>query len=580
MADPTQTPFGFRIRRVDEPASPAARPAPAPTPQPTPEPPTQSASPESPADAPTTAPSRSEQPRGTPAATGARFPTPGRVLAFIGAVAGSGLVQEVLCRRGPEGGWWVETDQPTRDLVHLIWTTGGRPYARPAGTQSAGSGAWQQLDLDGVPTGPTLDADAWPQVELPQLLAGTGLRPCIPVSANTLYLAVPAALSRWALKRALALGLEVGIRSARARPLGEAGRDQGGADDAGSSLLILRLCAGRREVPRSLARALAALPYATLAQSIGAAEGRLLVDVAYRAPLADSLLGDLVPPGATWLLAGPETGHRSLTMDGEELDAASLLEAPALVPGAADLTAEGGGALPTPLPVQLVPVTGRHDPIDALLLDDTELDWTRRVLMGRPLAERAFLLPGAGRHLLLVGAAGGLAADLPFGTPLTAAGPGGLFLETGLCFRPALPDGARRKALGLDPERVLVLTAEGAWRFELDHLVPAWTLWVGAAPAVQEGLTGRGPALLAALDREQRGREAARESAARRLLEALRGRLVGPRPGQEADPETLRAEAIRAQQAGDLVRAAELRAAVGDLGDAGRLYEQAAGRAG
>jgi hypothetical protein len=584
MADPIQTQLGFRIDPIGEPPRRAFRPEPEPEPEPEPD--------------PAPGPAADSHPQPAAQIAGAQFPTPGRALAFVAALAGSGLADRVLCRRAPEGGWWVESTHQAAAMSHLVWTAGGRPYARPADAQP-GVGPWQALDLDGCPCGHTLDADAWPQVGLAQILAGTGLRPGLPVGARTLYLAVPPSLGRWALKRALALDLAVGIRSARARPL-DACADSGAPE---SPLLILCLRGGHREVPRSLARAFAALPSAVLAQSVGADQGRLLVDIAYRLPLGDTLLCGLIPEGDTWLLAGPETGHRALTMIGDELDAASLLEAPVLTAGAdpdaepgagpgadrgADRGADQGPTgdpipdLPAPMPVRLVPVAGRNEPVDALLLDDTELDWTRTLLMGRPLGERAFLVPGPGRHLLLVGpsgaAGGGSAADLPFGTPLTAAAPGGLLLECGLIFRPALPDGARRKALGLDPERVLVLAAAGAWRFDLGHLIPAWALWVGEPPPVQEGLAGRGPALLAALEREQRQREAARESAARRLLEALRGRLGGHLPGRELDPETVRAESIRAQSAGDLVRAAELRATVGDLGDAGRLYEQAAGQ--
>lgn len=568
MSDSTQTPFGFRIRRVDEPPRAAdeagstgqRHDAPARGRRQEPVPP----SPEA-IQAPWSTPVGESLPAAR-WATGACFPTPARALAFVSTLAGSGLADEVACRRGAAGGWWVQADQPTADLTHLMWTAGGRPYARLVEPESAGR--WQEIRLDGTAGNRILDADAWPQIELAQILAGTGLQRQPPASAATLYLVVPPVLSRWALKRALAQGMRVGMRSACARPLGE--------EAPVASLLVLRIEATVGEVPRALARALAALPYATLAQSVGADEGRCLVDIAYRSPLAAGLLGELIPHGAIWLLGGPEIGHRALILDGEELDAGELLEAPALCPPASLPGLPPVRSLGTPLPVRLVPSGGRRSPVDALLLDDTDLAWTRSVLMGRPLAERALLLPGPGRHLLLAG--GSLGADLPFGTPLSVVTPGGLLLECGLTFRPALPEGARRKVLELDPERVLVLTAAGAWRFALDHLVPAWTLWVGESPPVESGLNDRARAVLSALDDEQRCRETARESTARRLLEALRGKLGGRRGGQESEPQALRAEAIRAQHAGDFVRAAELHTTVGDLAEAGRLYELAAAK--
>ncbi len=477
-------------------------------------------------------------------------------MAFVGALAGSGLAHEVLCRQGLEGGWWVQADHALSDLSHLIWTAGGRPYARDDDQN------WRSFAIDDSGADAGLQPDTWPQVELAQLLAATGLRRRQFVPAPELFLLTIPALSRWVLKRALPLGVRVGLRSARACPLGAAEPER--------HLLLLRLSAERGLIPRALAKSLSTLPYTVLAQSVGPLDAQLLVDVRYAAPLAESLLAELLPEGETWILSGPDCGHHALTLEGEEIDAATLLDVPSLqqVP----LVAQAEKAeLPAPLPVTLVGRRGSGRRVDAVLLDSDELAWTRSLLIGRPLSESAFLIPGAGRHLLL--AEGGLGSAIPFGLPLEAAAPGGLFIEAGLGFRPALPAEARRQALELDAERVLVLTEQGAWRFQLDHLLPVWALWVGEAPPIRDDLDQHGRNLLAKLDQDQRRRETARQSAAQRMLNNLRGRLGG---GREASPDEIRREAIAAQNAGDLLRAAELRAAVGDLGQAGRLYEQIA----
>jgi len=585
MADQPDSPFPFRIRRVDDPPRATPRPPAADAEVSVPALPGAETAPQSDREqvgeqeqsppapelsAEPKAERTDDQPQAVPGglqAKAGRFPTPARVLAFVSTVAGSGLADEVTCRRLPEGGWWVDAERAESNLSHLVWTAGGRPYA------ALGDGRWQELGVEDTPSGEQLEPDRHEILDLAHLLAGTGLRPRPLASAPDLYLAVSPVLARWALKRALPLGIQVGIRLVRARPLG--------SDAPESPLLLLRLSKGRGLVPLALVRTLSSLPSATLARAVGPEGARLLVDVRHLAPLAESLLATLLPEEETWLLSGADTGHRSLRLEGVEVDGATLLDAPELSPGAVGDTAPvsssegetGPTAAPRPIPVRLAPRRATHPRVDALLLDAAELDWTRSLLMHQPLAERAFILPGPGRHLLL--ASDGLGSALPFGVPLHATSPGGLYLEAGLGFHPALPDDARRRVLGLDAEQVVVLTGEGAWRFQLDHLMPAWSLWVGDSPDIREDLDAQGSGLLEALDQDQRRRERDRQSAAQRLLASMRGALGRTR---QATPDEARQQAILAEQQGNLLQAAELRAGVGDLADAGRLFEQAARR--
>jgi hypothetical protein len=492
-------------------------------------------------------------PSGT--ATGGCFSHPAGVLTFLGAAAEAHLADTALCRRSPDNRWWAEVQAPWQAVAPLIWTAGGRPFTG-AGKQ------WTAVPLAGVPSltaeTESLDPTVWQPVAPVDLLAGTPLPPRRLISAASLAVIVPAALGRWVLRRTLALGIQVGIVPALRRPLESAGTEAG--------VLLLRLRVNRGTIPLSLVRVVNSLPYTLIAQPVAPRDGRLLVDIRYRPPLAASLLGDWIPDGEIWVLGGADTGHERLHLLGEESDGANFLAAPELPLRSPATPAEVN--LPAPLPVRLVAHRSGSTGADAVLLDDAELHWLRPFLAGRPVAERAFLLPGAGRHLLL--APGGLAERLPLGIPMTRIGPGGLYLEIGLDFHPPLPEGARIQAFGLTEDRVVAVAGDGAYGFDNRRLTPAWTLWVGAAPPVQEGLSPNGRQLLARVAATVRQAEA--EPSAATPAPAPPGSSPGVRP-------RLLEEAQRAELAGDLVRAAELLEAAGELGGAGRLYERAAAQA-
>ncbi|MCP4695710.1 MAG: hypothetical protein GY862_02505 [Gammaproteobacteria bacterium] len=499
----------------------------------------------------------------TPAAGGC-FDTSARVLSFVSAIAGSNLTNEALCRYSSEGGWWAEVELPADEVVHIIRTAGGRPFARQ-------NGQWAAVSLSGLTTESrleTLDLSGWQQVELSDLLADTALRPRQLVTSPELHVVAPPSLSRWILRRAASLGIQVGIVSAMRRPLHREAQESG--------VLLLRLRMEKGGIPLSLVRAMTSLPYTTVARPIGLAADRLLVDVNYRAPLSEALLSSMIPEQETWLLGAPEIGHWRLLLQGSETDGAILLEPPAVE--AIELPAEETPELPAPIPISVVGCGRSSGRVDAVLLDDLELDWTRLFMAGRPAGETAFILPGPGKHLLA--APGGLPGLLPFGVPLTHLKPGGLFLETGLDFYPALPETARKQAFQLKEGVVVAVTEEKAYRFSQKNLLPAWTLWTGQTPETEDGVSEKAMEILDSIDSNLRAKELREAKSSPPWTDKAKDMLKirHPEGQRKTDRGQLLEEAQRAEWSGDFVQAAEIMEALGDMAQAGRLYEKAASR--
>lgn len=572
MAD-SDEPFAFRIRRIeDTPAAP--RPATPPRQQPPPAPPRQESRGKSGKGKKTTQPPRGEAPAPPPqsvakappppppaaapavepGATGGHFPSSSGVLAFLGSVAGARLARDAVCRRGPQGEWWAEVEVPWEQAAALVWTAGGLPFA-PVG------GRWQAVDARGEPLvaagGPSFDTASWPQVDLADLLASTMLRPRRLGPSAALDVLVPGPLARWALRRALALRVGVRLVPALRRPLLGEGVESG--------VLLLRLRPEGRDIPAALIHALSSLPYTLVGQPIGPEGGNLLIDVRYRPPLAESLLSTMIPENEVWALGAPDVGHWRIRLVGEEVNGDELLTWPAAEP--AELPPTGEVRMPEPLAVRLVPRPATSGHVDGVLLDESELEWVRPFLAGRPAGERSFLLPGRERHLLL--APGGLPGVIPFGIPLVHVGPGGLFVELGLDFHPPLPEDARRQAFDLGDGKVVAIVQGGAFGFDAERMAPAWVLWVGDAPEVRGGLSSRGEQLLARVSAALRGPEPPPS-----LLKRLLGRDRRP----AGDRDRLLKDAQKAELAGDWIGAADLLEKAGELGAAGRLYERAAAR--
>jgi hypothetical protein len=404
-----------------------------------------------------------------------------------------------------------------------------------------------------------LDVATWMPVELVDLLAVTALRPARLPSCATLDVVVPGVLGRWVLRRVLALNIKVGLVPVMRQPL------RGGSEESGA--LLLRLTAQRGSIPLSLLRALTDLPYVLVAQSVGPGTRRLLVDVRHRLPLmTEAWVADLLPRDQIWMLGGPDIGHWRLRLLSDEVDGSDFLEGPSLPVDS--ITADSNSQWPGRVPVKLIAQRSGHARVDGVLVDEVELNWLRSLLMARPADESLFLLPGAGHYLVL--APGGLAGTLPLGIALEHLGPGGLYIEKKLKFHPPLPEAARQQLFHLTERRVVAVVSKGAYAFDRRRLVPAWTLWVGEAPPVQEGLSPSGKRLLARFSDTVR-------QAVDREVAALAKQQPAVLPKSPVN-RRLRwlAEAQQAELAGDWLRAAELLEAAGELVRAGRLYERVA----
>ncbi|MDJ0841548.1 MAG: hypothetical protein QNK37_33885 [Acidobacteriota bacterium] len=486
--------------------------------------------------------------------TGARFASAAQLLSYLGAIAGLGLAPEADCRRDPLGRfWWGETQGICERSVELARAAGGTPYLGRADRWAPVPAGKRATEL--ALNGHVLDLSGWQRVDLRQLVPGLPLRPCRYVPRRECLVITTGSLARWILRRAAGVGIETSLQTITMTPLNDEAQPTTG--------LLLHLRSGADTLPASLIDRLIELPYTVVAAGGGHGNEQLLVDIRYRPPLETHLLADLLPPGETWLFAGPDCGHHRLALGKKTLPGADLL-APleALAPR---ITRPNGNRLPKPLPVRLVVQTTPYQ-VDAVLIDDKERTWLRPFLMSSSLGERGFLLPGEGVSLLL--APGGLSTTLPFGVPLVHLSPGPLYLEAGLGFYPPLPEAARIERYQLDGKAAVAVTARGAWSFPASRLIPCWRLWQEKPAETRNGLSNGGRELLQAVAWEINRMEA----------QQLRERATEQHPGliQPKDRQALRKRALKAQQEGNFVVAAQLLEKLGEHAEAARLYEKAA----
>lgn len=496
------------------------------------------------------------------------FVTAASALSFLGAVSGGGVAAHAWCRRGPDDRFWIEIAAAPSRVAPLVATIGGRSFALD-------DGLWLATLPDGdvlrASQRPPVDATAiqlvrgarverlahtdWPEHDLRALLAETPLRPVRLRPRPEVVALVPPGLARWVLGRSVALGLDVALAPAQRRPL------LADAPVAGAVWMHLRAPTGN--VPAAWIAALADLPGALIAYS-ATERGRLLVDVRCAPPVVGPLLDALGPDEETWVLGAPDAGHARVHRTADLVDGASLMPPP-IVPDAPPPSA-GPASLPVPTPVRLVG-SSRARPTDALLLDAKETGWLTRYLRSRPLGEALFVI-GRGDVCLLL-APGGLAAQIPFGTPLARIGPAGFYLAHGLDFDPPMSEAARLHAFAIDDDHVIAVTRGGAFRFRLDALAPAWTLWIGDAPKVTDVLPSA---------TEQHVLLVAQALAATPPPKPA-GREPELRPAADANErEELRRQAEAMEALGRLAEAARLRERTGDFAAAGHLYQRAAMR--
>jgi len=505
-----------------------------------------------------TPPPSSKTPTSQPSlntSTGGHFRSVNSVLAFLGSVFGTRLSETAAVRRTPQRTWWAEVAIPYHRIAPLIWAAGGRPFA-------CQNQQWIALSLSGdfppdTSNREKLDVSSWAIVDLAELLAEASLPPSRYRGATVLDIITPGSLGRWILSRGTALGLEVTLTPALQKPLNNQQQKESGV------LLMQMRSSGNRTIPAALVHRLTSLPYTTVAaSSTDSDRGRILVDVRQRLSLAPSLIEPMIPESEIWVLGTADVGNWRLITTGNQVDGSLLLDAPQLPQAKSPSLPKT--QLPAPIPVQLVPRLGTGRQIDAVLIDDTELSWLRKLLMGRPIGEMAFLLPGAGYHLLT--APGGLPAQIPLGIPLICIGPGALYIELGMDFYPPLPDAARQQRFHLNFQTAVVVARNQTYRFNTAQMTPAWALWVGEAPKVQEGLSPQGKKLLNSIPQQLLQQESKKG-----ILD-----LFKPKQVKRVEGVGLLEQAQQAELKGDLVSAAALLEKAGYPGQAGRLYERMA----
>jgi hypothetical protein len=387
-----------------------------------------------------------------------------------------------------------------------------------------------------------------PIVDLAELLAATSLPTHRYQETKVVYILCVGELGRWILRRATALGLEVSLSPANQYPLQ-------GSQNPATALLLLRLAAPpEKKVPASLVYRLSQLPYTLLATpALDTEAENLLVDINHRLSLTASLITPMIPPGEKWLLGRAGVSNWRLRVTGDSTDGSLLLEAPQLPQ--VDATLPSSPTLPTALRVQLVSRPQTRQRVDAVLLDSQELIWLRSWLLARPLGEESFLVFGNRYHFFT--APGGFPQQLPLGIPLVWTGPHSLYLELGKDFYPPLPLAARQASFQLNPEKVVVVAQNCTYHFDLNHLAPSWSLWLGDAPPVVRGLSAQAVQIL--------------QQVIQPNIPVKPVRATTPSP--EVD---LLEQAQRAELGGDLVQAASLLEKGGYTGQAGRLYERIA----
>jgi hypothetical protein len=506
-----------------------------------------------------------------PGRTGGRFASAAALLDFLGMAAQQG-VGEAVCRRragakpGEDAVWWAEVDLP--------WERGAALVGSSRGVAFVGQGdAWREAPAGGpvaAPTGPPgtvtradgtswrLDPRSWLEVEIGGLVSQTALATRQRAPLSSALILAPGRLGPLILRQARAIGLDVHLAPATREPLG------GGEATPGALLRV----SGRVLAP-SWWTGIGDLPGVVVAAQ--ALEGdpeacRVWVDARALAPTAASMVGRLVPAGETWVLGLAEAGHWRVRAQGPWVDAAALVhgESPTTPP----LVVGGPAFAPRGEVAHLVPAVRDQARADAIVLEPHDISTATTVL--RRLADRADLsaaaiLPGPDGRALLVGP-GSLLVRVPCGVALTCVGPGAIYRPIGRTWAPPMPAGARWEAFGAE-DAATVVTEGGALRFLLAGAMPAWRLWLAAPSAVVplgEAEAARVRAVAATLLPE------APRGFVERVKALVGGRTVGER-------EQALAAARVARVAGRWQEAAAAFERAGDFGEAGRMYEKAAG---
>jgi hypothetical protein len=522
--------LGFQVNPINPAREPAAPPSPPGAHRPL------SASPlaqKPPTPRPMPADTESSRPP-EPAAFAFRFNDAPSALAFLAPDAET--VTE--CWHLPaDGTWWVPAAQPSAALAAVAEALDGTAWVRQNDRYTP------RLRDHGTPV------PIGTLVRVPLPLAAGAVLPAGTVAGGFSGVTVVTSgpLARTVLRRVDALPADITLGALERVPLGLDGEPR----TVTSGDVTIQVTAHSGMLPAPVLESLAALPRTVVCHQVD----RLLIDVRLAPPIPARLLAGLVPGGRQWLVGGVDVGCWQVTGERSPVPVPYEVTVAAPVPA----HAEPGAVMPEPptLTVRLRTAPGGGT-VDAVLLDDAELRRLVRFLTGRPLGETAFLVLGPGRHLLTEPAR--LLTEMPFGVPLHRIGPGGLYLEVGHAFEPAMPPAARQDRFALTPDTAVVVCTDGAYRLDLAALVPAWSYWLGEVPAVAGGLSPAGRAILDRLEEAGVDRPSPEPRAAERATN--RGALLE--------------EAIRFQNAGRLAEAARRLEDAGELYRAAVMYRRAA----
>jgi hypothetical protein len=480
-----------------------------------------------------------------------RFGTAPDALRCLGALAAADRAHAARIRTG-DGSWWigasVELDigrtavHTARGVTHV--SVDGR-YVRDRGFGPAPI----RPDPDSVDPAGLADAT------LLGLVQAAGLRPARPEPVHEAVVLVPGYGASDAVRRGLELGLAVSYRPVRLHPL---------FDDMAepTTMVEILLHSGPAPIPPALLAALARHPLTLVCRAAGEGE-HLLVQHRMATPLSDAQLAALVD-GGTWVLADAAFGCWRREPLGDPVPGAGLvrLDTGFTLQSQRPL---GEQRTASPAVVRLTPARLPGQRVDAVLLHDADLENATLLLEHHPLSDIAVIVPGRDRHLLL--AAGGTLEDLAVGEALACVGPGPLYVPLGHRLTPRLPPSARRALFEPDEHHAVVVLDGCGLRFMLDNRRPVWTLWAGPGPAIDTQLPGRSLEVLRDL--------AAREP--QPPAPAAPAPRWWSRSQPTAAPQvTWRDEALAAELAGDLVRAAELHRRHNEPLRAAHLFERAA----
>lgn len=487
-----------------------------------------------------------------------RFGTARQTLAALGSLYGAGAADWV-CHRQPGGA-------PGEASAYWLLTTAHGPVAADVIALHGG----EPVPVDSPRARDLREVLSWPEVTAVELLAAFPTHGPPTAGHPLLYVLTAPALLPTVVRHARSARVDISLVRATARPLFPGIRP---AVTEERLLVLLSAPAGPASdtpdhtVPDGLVHSLVSLPRTSVCRPAAHCV-RLLLDVRHDPPLDEELLQPVIDEGELWLLGDsgeqPPVALRLLAVP-----APLSVEAPPDAPAPAERPTADPAPEPPRTELRVVRDQQAGMGVDAVLLTDAELQLLRRCLMGRPLAEQAFLAMGDGMQLLVD--ATGLVGSVPFGVPLRRVGPGACYVQSGHVLTPSLPPGARVRSLGLRAGVAVVCWHAGRSEFRLDPLLPVWTLWAPAGPpAAPPGLSRTAQELLTLF-----------ESLLEDRTEAD-GVADGPMPpdAPEENPTTALARAARLRAEGHLTEAAEAFRTAGDPLKAGRLFEQAALRLG